>query len=157
MGSLTKYENLCCARFAIPVRNLFMVIFSGFPAGIPERGLWPSMKTYAAHGFFMPKPHLRASSCSVLGIKKPILSYRFSFAEKEGFEPPDLLQSTVFKTAAFDHSAISPERHWFLNCGCKYRELFRLQQGIFKVFLKIKSKILLHSKLGFQKSDVLFY
>ena len=30
------------------------------------------------------------------------------FAEKEGFEPPDLLQSTVFKTAAIDHSAISP-------------------------------------------------
>ena len=33
---------------------------------------------------------------------------RIAFAEKEGFEPPDLLQSTVFKTAAFDHSAISP-------------------------------------------------
>lgn len=32
-----------------------------------------------------------------------------SVAEKEGFEPPDLLQSTVFKTAAFDRSAISPE------------------------------------------------
>ncbi len=32
----------------------------------------------------------------------------FLKAEKEGFEPPDLLQSTVFKTAAFDHSAISP-------------------------------------------------
>jgi hypothetical protein len=31
-----------------------------------------------------------------------------AFAEKEGFEPPDLLQSTVFKTAAFDRSAISP-------------------------------------------------
>ena len=31
------------------------------------------------------------------------------YAEKEGFEPPDLLQSTVFKTAAIDHSAISPE------------------------------------------------
>ena len=29
-------------------------------------------------------------------------------AEKEGFEPPDLLQSTVFKTAAIDRSAISP-------------------------------------------------
>ncbi len=29
------------------------------------------------------------------------------FAEREGFEPPDLLQSTVFKTAAFDRSAIS--------------------------------------------------
>lgn len=33
---------------------------------------------------------------------------RFIFAEREGFEPPDLLQSTVFKTAAIDHSAISP-------------------------------------------------
>ncbi len=31
-------------------------------------------------------------------------------AEKEGFEPPDLLQSTVFKTAAIDHSAISPKK-----------------------------------------------
>lgn len=30
------------------------------------------------------------------------------FAEREGFEPPDLLQSTVFKTAAIDHSATSP-------------------------------------------------
>lgn len=32
----------------------------------------------------------------------------FNLAEREGFEPPDLLQSTVFKTAAFDRSAISP-------------------------------------------------
>ena len=31
------------------------------------------------------------------------------FAEREGFEPPDPLRSTVFKTAAFDHSAISPK------------------------------------------------
>ncbi len=30
-------------------------------------------------------------------------------AEREGFEPPDPLRSTVFKTAAFDHSAISPK------------------------------------------------
>ena len=29
-------------------------------------------------------------------------------AEREGFEPPDPCGSTVFKTAAFDHSAISP-------------------------------------------------
>ena len=27
--------------------------------------------------------------------------------ESEGFEPPDLLQSAVFKTAAIDHSASS--------------------------------------------------
>ena len=45
-------------------------------------------------------------------MKKPI-SFLIGFlAEKEGFEPPDLLQSTVFKTAAFDHSAISP---WSYN------------------------------------------
>ena len=40
--------------------------------------------------------------------KKGPQKYEDLFAEKEGFEPPDLLQSTVFKTAAFDHSAISP-------------------------------------------------
>ena len=32
-----------------------------------------------------------------------------ALAESEGFEPPDLLQSTVFKTAAFDRSANSPD------------------------------------------------
>jgi hypothetical protein len=31
-----------------------------------------------------------------------------SLAEREGFEPPEPLSSTVFKTAAIDHSAISP-------------------------------------------------
>ena len=39
--------------------------------------------------------------------KLDAIFYR-SFAEREGFEPPDPLRSTVFKTAAFDHSAISP-------------------------------------------------
>ena len=29
-------------------------------------------------------------------------------AEKGGFEPPDPCRSTVFKTAAIDHSATSP-------------------------------------------------
>ena len=38
----------------------------------------------------------------------PPLKLRRAEAEREGFEPPDLLQSTVFKTAAFDRSAISP-------------------------------------------------
>ena len=32
----------------------------------------------------------------------------FCFAEREGFEPPVPKGTTVFKTAAFDHSAISP-------------------------------------------------
>ena len=30
------------------------------------------------------------------------------YAEREGFEPPDPCESTVFKTAAIDHSATSP-------------------------------------------------
>ena len=30
-------------------------------------------------------------------------------AQREGFEPPDSCPSTVFKTAAFDHSAISAQ------------------------------------------------
>ena len=38
-----------------------------------------------------------------LGVANPIL-----VAEEEGFEPPDLLQSTVFKTAALNRSAIPP-------------------------------------------------
>jgi hypothetical protein len=46
-------------------------------------------------------------------------------AEKEGFEPPDLLQSTVFKTAAFDRSAISPVcNNRCCDCECKYRLFF---------------------------------
>ena len=42
-----------------------------------------------------------------LKAQRKALSFNL-FAEREGFEPPDPLRSTVFKTAAFDHSAISP-------------------------------------------------
>ncbi len=37
--------------------------------------------------------------------------FLFFVAEREGFEPPDPRRSTVFKTAAIDHSAISPYLH----------------------------------------------
>ncbi len=47
-------------------------------------------------------------------------------AEREGFEPPDLLQSTVFKTAAFDHSAISP--------GAKVQKEIYLPNIFLKIF-----------------------
>ena len=44
-----------------------------------------------------------------LKLKKALqISVTPFFAESEGFEPPDPLRSTVFKTAAFDHSANSP-------------------------------------------------
>ena len=40
---------------------------------------------------------------------KPRVRFRFLLAEREGFEPPEAFTSTVFKTAAFDRSAISPK------------------------------------------------
>ena len=40
--------------------------------------------------------------------KNPAEAGLIGFAEREGFEPPEVLPSTVFKTAAIDHSAISP-------------------------------------------------
>ena len=45
-----------------------------------------------------------------ISIKKgqPSLIDLYLYAEKEGFEPPVPCGTTVFKTAAFDHSAISP-------------------------------------------------
>ena len=53
-------------------------------------------------------------------------------AEREGFEPPDPLRSTVFKTAAFDHSAISPKSNvislhvtFFREMDCKDKYFFR--------------------------------
>lgn len=41
-------------------------------------------------------------------------------AEKEGFEPPEACTSTVFKTAAFNRSAISPLQKYKKNCSAKY-------------------------------------
>ena len=37
------------------------------------------------------------------------MTYETVTAEREGFEPPEVLPSAVFKTAAIDHSAISPK------------------------------------------------
>jgi hypothetical protein len=52
-------------------------------------------------------------------------------AEKEGFEPPDLLQSTVFKTAAFDRSAISPVcRFHYLIASANIGRFFVLKKTI---------------------------
>ena len=40
-----------------------------------------------------------------------------SEAEAEGFEPPERCRSTVFKTAAIDHSATPPEQLWIAKVG----------------------------------------
>ena len=52
---------------------------------------------------------------------------QFLSAEREGFEPPEPLSSTVFKTAAIDHSAISPSvyaTHFRFESGAKLRMFF---------------------------------
>lgn len=41
-------------------------------------------------------------------IYRLLLCFGFHLAEREGFEPPVPHGTTVFKTAAIDHSAISP-------------------------------------------------
>ena len=40
---------------------------------------------------------------------------QFNLAEREGFEPPVPFDTTVFKTAAFDHSANSPRGQFYFN------------------------------------------
>ena len=71
----------------------------------------------------------------MIKTKNPKLSFRVILAEKEGFEPPDLLQSTVFKTAAFDRSAISPVcRFHYLIASANIRTFF----GYANLFLEKK-------------------
>ncbi len=79
----------------------------------PNRGLssrrW-SPPTYANK--FACLPSNPSDSCQEIK-KAKVKSLAFSMAEREGFEPPDSCLSTVFKTAAFNRSAISPRRRKF--------------------------------------------
>ena len=62
------------------------------------------------------------------------------FAEREGFEPPVPLSTTVFKTAAIDHSAISPKppfRRTLFKSAANLR-LFFVLTSLFRIFF-IKS------------------
>ena len=58
-----------------------------------------------------------------------------SVAEREGFEPPVPCSTPVFKTGAFDHSAISPCKLWssFRVCECKDTQCLAICQ-IFTIF-----------------------
>ena len=57
------------------------------------------------------------------------LFFLVDLAEREGFEPPEPRSSTVFKTAAIDHSATSP------NADAKIGEKLILQKKD-SIFLK---------------------
>ena len=59
-------------------------------------------------------------------IKKSCKSFNLqdSTAEREGFEPPVPCSTPVFKTGAFDHSAISPKMLYSGLNRCKDTECF---------------------------------
>ena len=113
---MVAYETLCgggrgsAAFIIIPINTGFFTLY--LRTGTPIGQLNPeNKKTF------------KSWDLKVLVLLK--FSRKLHLAEKEGFEPPDLLQSTVFKTAAIDHSAISPVRCKSLpHCGCKYSNLF---------------------------------
>ncbi len=48
-------------------------------------------------------------------LKKKKAALSCFLAEREGFEPPEVLPSTVFKTVAIDHSAIFPLRIEYID------------------------------------------
>ena len=52
-------------------------------------------------GNLLRELHKKQESCKSFDLQD-------SVAEREGFEPPVPLSTPVFKTGAFDHSAISP-------------------------------------------------
>ena len=67
---------------------------------------------------------------------KPAHSAGFQvfLAEREGFEPPVPLGTLVFKTSAFDHSAISPvENSKTLRVGGKFKQDLMLCKGKYAI------------------------
>ena len=61
----------------------------------------------------------------------------FFLAEREGFEPPVPLSTAVFKTAAIDHSAISPSK------AMQSYDFFLIPPNIFAIIFQIFLKIFL--------------
>jgi hypothetical protein len=89
----------------------FSSLLKGLPTVIHEGESWAKQNPntfFKGIGFLFPKNAQKFTFGIFWKQKTRNSRFGFSFAEKEGFEPPDLLQSTVFKTAAIDHSAISP-------------------------------------------------
>ncbi len=88
-------------------------------------------------GLFDPLAPIRQCSCRAYYQKKSRKSFDLqdSVAEREGFEPPVPCSTPVFKTGAFDHSAISPCKLWssFRVCECKDTQCLAICQ-IFTIF-----------------------
>ena len=72
--------------------------------------------------------NISGSSTSEKGIEFLDTFLLRGLAEREGFEPPEPRSSTVFKTAAIDHSATSPRD--------KSTTRFLICQIIIEIFFK---------------------
>lgn len=79
------------------------------PYGVNRDGLASRFLTYSEHISIKNKTRLRFRINNSLH-KFAICAFKIKLAEREGFEPPDPCGSTVFKTAAINHSAISPKQ-----------------------------------------------
>ncbi len=87
-----------------------------FPEGIEYNRQTSGVRAKKVNGVF----GLIADLSKLLEDNKkgtsPFMDWKSLSAEKEGFEPPEVLPSTVFKTAAIDRSATSPrQRYIFFN------------------------------------------
>ena len=102
------------------------------------------LPSVACHGTFLLKKGTRKYICRCpssiqKSCDKSQLSVKsFLVAEREGFEPPEPRSSTVFKTAAIDHSAISP--------GAKVEHFFVLTKFFCNFFSLTPSKLFIINK-----------
>ena len=119
-GQASIFINLANRRYLKTVVGGIGSLRSPIPVLLKlQEKILPSV---ACHGTFLLKKGTRKYICRCpSSIKKSCdksqLSVKsFLVAEREGFEPPEPRSSTVFKTAAIDHSAISP--------GTKVRSFF---------------------------------
>ena len=140
MGLTTKYTfysayNLANRRYLKTVVGGIGSLRSPIPVLLKlQEKILPSV---ACHGTFLLKKGTRKYICRCpSSIKKSCdksqLSVKsFLVAEREGFEPPEPRSSTVFKTAAIDHSAISP--------GAKVEHFFGLTKYFHFLFGRLKN------------------
>ena len=84
----------------------------GISCADPMEGGFRQIRHHAAHDVFIYtayKSHAMGWHCGyIIKNAPPMAGHLICLAEREGFEPPDPRRSTVFKTAAIDHSAIFP-------------------------------------------------
>ena len=105
----------------------------GIPSLLAGGALAEMNRCACSTPFFLFVPPVCKQACTgrvQTQKNRKILIFRFISAEREGFEPPDPLRSTVFKTAAIDHSATSPSPPRLL-WDCKGRNYFCFSKFIF--------------------------